>query len=90
MTRRGLCICGVFPNKPCESPPTQEDLLCNPCRDFQIARDQVCRTITSSGVHSSGPDNHHDYWPARKVSFFANVPDDLSDKDYTITEGLIQ
>jgi hypothetical protein len=50
----------IYEDKPCKAAPTQEDLLCDPCRRHKEGVKAVKeKRQRSSGVHSSGVDGKH-------------------------------
>lgn len=61
MTDDRHCQCEMFGehaldgHKPCHAPPTQEDLLCDPCRLQKVMLKELSeRKRQSAGVHCSG------------------------------------
>lgn len=59
------CICNTFPDagNGCLSPPTQEDLLCDPCRVWEIRNREVkAGKRKTTGIHASGLDGCHMQW----------------------------
>lgn len=64
------CRCDVFTGDMylddehlCMARPTQEDLLCDPCRDNErLLKEMRAGEIENSGIHSSGVGGEHGHY----------------------------
>lgn len=75
MAKPHTCICDVFEGHDCLHTATQEDLLCDSCREYKRMGEALMRgEIKTTGVHASGMDTGKHYnWGVLSVSLQENV-----------------